>query len=67
MLFQDLKAFVRSSGGGVDVIGGDKDRQPPEPEKMCEKHGSAQVFFSTSADAVWAVCPGHRRRVGNTT
>ena len=24
-------------------------------------------FFPTSADAMWAVCPGHRRRVGNTT
>ena len=24
-------------------------------------------LFSTSADALWAVCPGHHRRIGNTT
>ena len=24
------------------------------------------IVFSTSADAMWAVCPGHRRRKGNT-
>ena len=24
------------------------------------------AFFSTSADAMWAVCPGHRRRIGNS-
>ena len=24
------------------------------------------LFFSTSADAVWAVCPGHHEKYGNT-
>ena len=27
---------------------------------------SAPILFSTSADAMWAVCPGHHRRIGNS-
>ena len=26
----------------------------------------SRAFFSTSTDAMWAVCPGHHRRIGNS-
>ena len=38
----------------------------PTSAQVAQEVYEPLIFFSTSADAMWAVCPGHHRRKGNT-
>ena len=67
--------YFFSSMKGSQTTKNYKDNKRPKPNKPTKKaqrwrlldvHARVKQIFSTSADAMWAVCSGHRRRIGNT-